>query len=49
MKRIEKSQWCGIALSVFGLVMMCFGIYRGEMAVVLKKAVSICLECVGIG
>ncbi len=49
MKNIEKSQRCGLVLSVCGFVLMLFGIYRGEMAVVLKKAVNICLECIGIG
>ena len=25
------------------------GINRGEVAVVVKKAISICLECIGLG
>ena len=29
---------------------MCFfGIYRGEAAVILSKAITICLECIGLG
>lgn len=32
-----------------GIAMMAFGAYRGEMGIVLKKAIVICLECIGIG
>lgn len=42
-------RWLGIAAAVCGLGMMAYGIFRGEMAVVLSKAIKICLECIGIG
>lgn len=40
-----------IAFSVIamGILFMVYGIYRGEIDVVLRKAVNICLECIGIG
>ncbi|MBC3516884.1 hypothetical protein H8K20_10800 [Neobittarella massiliensis] len=36
-------------LIFLGLIMMAVGVWRGEVAVVLQKAVNICLECIGIG
>lgn len=32
-----------------GLVFSLVGIYRGEAATVLSKAIKLCMECVGIG
>lgn len=46
MKSRRLYKW--ILLSVF-LLMMSAGIERGEMAVVIDKAIRICLECIGIG
>ena len=41
------------ALQVFlllaGVAMVCFGVWRGESAVVLSKAIKLWVECVGIG
>lgn len=41
----------GARLALFSLagVMLTYGAARGEAAAVLKKAVRICLECIGIG
>lgn len=49
MNHILRSRWIGICIAFMGLLAMGFGICRGEMAVVLEKAVNICMECVGIG
>ncbi len=38
-----------IVLLVLGVLMIVFGAYRGEAAVVLGKAIKLCMECVGIG
>ena len=38
-----------IVLLVAGIAMLCFGVWRGESAAVLSKAIKLCLECVGIG
>jgi len=34
---------------VMALAFMVYGITRGEVTVVLNKAVNICLECIGLG
>lgn len=38
-----------ISLIVLSIAMMGYGFVRGEAAAVLKKAVVLCLECIGIG
>lgn len=49
MKQWKIPGWSGVILALIGLILMAVGIGRGEMAVVFKKAVNICLECIGIG
>ncbi|MEA4897859.1 MAG: CD1871A family CXXC motif-containing protein [Christensenellaceae bacterium] len=34
---------------VLAIVSIGVGIFRGEHMVTLKKAVNICLECIGVG
>nr|WP_273227284.1 CD1871A family CXXC motif-containing protein [Geosporobacter ferrireducens] len=41
-------------LTKYGVLLMSVlfistGIYRNEVGIVLKKAINICLECIGIG
>ena len=38
-----------IGLLTAAVLMIAFGIFRGEPDSVMQKAVRICLECIGIG
>lgn len=47
MKRLYK--WGGYIVLLSGVVLIVIGRIRGEHLIVLKKAINICLECIGIG
>jgi len=38
-----------LAILAVSIGFIIIGIQRGEVSVVLKKAVNICLECIGLG
>ena len=48
MSHVKKAAAQAVLL-VVGSAMLCFGVWRGEAAMVLSKAIKLCLECVGIG
>ena len=46
----QKKLWTlRISLLVLASASITFGVIRGEQLEVLKKAVSVCLQCIGIG
>ena len=51
MNHLEERQrnQIGIGLLVLSLVLIGFGVLREEPALVLQKAINICMECIGIG
>lgn len=48
-KRIKNHRLTSLGIILAGLLLIGLGVYRGEVYVVLTKAVHICLECIGIG
>lgn len=44
-----KTNRAAIGCILISLAMMGYGVFRGEAAAVLKKAIVLCLECIGIG
>lgn len=44
-----KNWGISCALLLLGGIFAICGAVRGEAAIVLQKAVSICMECIGIG
>ncbi len=49
LKKEKRKTFLFFAAFLLGAAFLLVGIFRGEVAVVLKKAVYICLECIGIG
>lgn len=44
--KMKKTTICVLAAA---LLMMGFGLWRGEGRTVLSKGINLCMECVGIG
>ena len=42
-------RYSGFLLLSAGAVLMGAGLLRGEAAIVLQKAIILCLECIGLG
>lgn len=34
---------------ILAVLMIVYGIDRGEVSIVLNKAINVCLECIGLG
>lgn len=49
MKKIKNSRIPSVIFLGLGILMIALGVYREEISVVLAKATSICMECIGIG
>ena len=49
IKKLTETKWTGVVLTLIGILLMVWGIHRGEMSVVFTKAINICMECIGIG
>ena len=46
---MKSKQILQLVLLAAGIILVTYGVARGEAAVVLSKAIKLCLECVGIG
>lgn len=44
-----KKNWKALALLVLAAAFLAIGAARGEDETVLRKAVNICMECIGLG
>ena len=45
----RRKAWIAPALLIVGIGMMIYGVMDGEAEIVLRKAATICLECIGVG
>ena len=48
MSRNKRAAAQAVVLCV-AAAMIVYGVSRGEAAIILNKAVNICLECIGLG
>jgi len=46
---INKRTVIRMVIIATGVAMMAIGIWQGELTAIIRKAVVVCLECIGIG
>ncbi len=44
-----KNNKTAFALIATGLVFLAVGVWRGEVETIFRKAINICMECIGLG
>ncbi len=44
-----KKNMAALLLLVVGVAFLAIGVWRGEVEIVFRKAVNICMECIGLG
>ena len=47
--QVKRANLIAALLAVLGVLFMLIGIFRGEVFIVMTKAINVCLECIGIG
>ncbi len=45
----KQRNFCALGLMLLGAAFLVIGVMRGENTVVWRKAVNICMECIGLG
>ena len=45
----KQKNWIAAGLVVLAAALMATGVLRGENTVVWRKAVNLCMECIGLG
>ncbi len=49
MRTDKKKLLLQLLIAASAILFLILGIRRGEMAIVLQKAVNLCFECIGLG